>query len=418
MALEDLADDELRRKRGGVAGGAAGPPLSPGMMMPFLTGARQVYDFSQNVPGGAAMRPGMGQMGQQGPMGPSMRHAMRQGIDFPQVPNQNPVGGPNIAPGAENMQALQQSLPPGGGPPPWAAALNNAMRPGGPPGQQMQAAAGGGGRPMMGPSEKWWNFAPGSIGAATLGYGTPEFGQRFGVGGPAAGGRPVGAGPGATNVDPGFDRNNGGPGPGLGGFKDLRFSPAGSPAPVGGAGGGPGSAGGGLPGGGGRGGGGAGAGGGGGSQVGGNQGINPTRGGMPNPIMPGNGGFDPTGFFIPNRGNNNTPSETLGGFRPHDPTNDNRLGRGGPPGRGGRPGGGGGNGGGGNGGPNPPNGGNNNTPSETGGGQPNQPPNPPNGGNNNTATETNPIYNTTPQPNRPPRRNRPPRPGSTSNQQR
>jgi len=378
MALQDLAEEE-RRRRGitgdrGAAGyeGIGGAAASPGQMLPFLTGARQVYDYSG---------PGRMQAPEQDPGGPSGRHFQRQGIDFPGMPNQNPVGGPNVAPGAENMQALyQQGIPPG-------LAMQQAMG-GLPPGQQLQQMAGGGARPPQ--SQGWRNYAPGYAGAAA------EFGRQWDTGGQPGGAPRAIGGPGAAppGMGAGAQATFGGPGGvGLGRGAGIVGPTSGTgPNPIGGgagqgpgggllgrAGGGPGS-GGGMIGGGGRGGGG----GGGGQSSGGLGGPNPqggnvSEGGVAGGNQQQNAGSNNVVTNIKNKNTVQAKRANARGNAYNNAQNGNASGSFGDIIHA-----------------------------------------APNNGNNNTPSETNPpIDFGGGQPNRPPRRNRPaPRPGSTSGQQR
>jgi hypothetical protein len=345
-SMEDLLmglQEELeRRKRGYGARGASGyegiggAQAQPGMMLPYLTGARQVYDYSGP---GRQQAPGLD------PGGPSGRHFQRQGIDFPGFENQNPLGGPNVAPGAENMQALQQpGLPPG-------IQMQQQQGMGTPPGLAM---SGGGGRPPQ--SQGWRNYAPGYAGAASV------FGQQWDTGGPGGSARsisgPTGPAPGPIQAGGGGPARNAGPGgAGANAGVDVRNPVAGRSGPVGGAGGGPGS---GVVG---QGGGGRGGGGGGtvSGQPGGGPGDAGGRPGGPsqqqieNKKSDGGGGGSGGGGNGPNSLYQH-PNQVSG--KPGGPKNKNIANK---------------KSGGGNPGPNgPPNGGNNNTAAEL-----QQPPKPP-----------------------------------------
>ncbi len=194
------AEDELRRRRGapGATGyeGIGGAQVLPGMMLPYLTGAR-TWDYSGPMGQDFAQGPGQGGglaallahvqgQGANDLRGPALRHFANQGFDFmpPGLENQNGIGGPNIAPGnIDTGEALDQPM---GNPSP---GVPRGVAGGVPPGQ-------------VGPpphTQGWRNYAPGYSAAAALGYGTPEFGGHFAQGTPmppgalGAGGAPEAA---------------------------------------------------------------------------------------------------------------------------------------------------------------------------------------------------------------------------------
>lgn len=236
MALADELDPRRRRAGGrGATGyeGIGGAQVLPGQMLPFLQGNR-TWDFGGGIQGQgglAALLQSMAQNPGQG-RGPAMSHLQNQGVDFPPgLFEGGGPGGPNMAPGnLDNGQALSQ---PGLG----LGRVGGQL----PPGQAMH-------------QQGWRNFAPGYGAAASLGYGTPEFGQHFpgmslppaatGGGGPGQKSPPPGAGGGGGGqTKPGVGGPPGGA-PSEGGGGKSRFGPpggrtgsnttVGEPAPKGG----------------------------------------------------------------------------------------------------------------------------------------------------------------------------------------
>jgi len=268
-------------------GGIAGPNITPGMMMPYFQGTPN-YDFSgiQGQGGLAAFLQAMQQNPGRG-MGPAGRHLRNVGqpVDFPGQDTQMdigapgaPIGGPNVAPGNPQGLAIGQS----------------GMLP---PGLERQQAG-------LQNTQGWRNLAPGYAIAAGAGFGTKQFNEFMGGDEPGA---PTGKAGGSPTISKDTGRPAGAPG-----------ATADAPGPQQLGGGGPAQGSGGPPGGGGKGGGKAPAGvtprvkqqaatqqfGEGGSQG--------ARGGI-NPIDK-KGGISSKDFItaasIPNKGNNNTPSET------------------------------------------------------------------------------------------------------------
>lgn len=195
--------DEMRRRRGAPGRGNSyegigGALVQPGQMMPYY-GGLNTYDFS-GASGGQLER----SMGRQGLMsllaeaqGPALRHFARQGFDFmpPGQDNRESPGGPNIAPGnIDTGRALDQpqgNLTPGV---PQGVARGQA------PGQVQP-------RPQ---TQGWRNIHPGY--SATAAYGTDPSGRPIGFGGPQGGGRPVGAPAAQSGQAPGTAPGGGGGG--------------------------------------------------------------------------------------------------------------------------------------------------------------------------------------------------------------
>lgn len=308
------AEDELR-KRG--AGGTAGPQQLPGQMMPYYSGL-PTYDFT-----GAMGRDFQGGRGLQSMLsGPALSHFARQGFQPPgQQDNRNKPGGPNIAPGnIDNAQALDQ--PQGNQTPgvPQGVARGYDQAPG-----QM--------RPVP-QTQGWRNVHPGY--SATAQYGTDPQGNPNGFGRAQGIGAAEGVGaPAAGSSPPGGHPGGGGGGGGPAGGAPQQQNPIGGGNQLNAPGAGGGSQGGGQAQGG-KGGGGAPAGvtpqvqqqaahqdtARGGVQGGGSIGIH--QGGDTRHEVNQNryenaqqgiasGSFGDTIHVAPNGGNNNTPSETQGG---------------------------------------------------------------------------------------------------------
>jgi hypothetical protein len=178
------AEDELRRggrRAPGQGGyeGIGGNLVQPGQFAPFLGGqggpgfsgaiGRNFQQGGQGLAGLLQQLAGHGQ-GMNDFQGPAFRNFTNQGFDFmpPGQNNQNPVGGPNIAPGnIENAQALFQPMGPG-------------HVPGVPQGVAVGQQAG---RTMPMPQTQGWrNVHPGYSAAAQAGYGTPQWGGYQGEG--------------------------------------------------------------------------------------------------------------------------------------------------------------------------------------------------------------------------------------------
>jgi len=174
------------------------------MMAPYFGGvAGSGYSGPMAGPGGQGLAGLLQEVmahGGTGFSGPAQRHFANQGFDFmpPGLASQNPVGGPNVAPGnIDNGRALDQP--------------QANQSPGVPQGVAMGQQPG---RTAPYPhTQGWRNVAPGGAIAAGLGYGTPEFGGHFapgspmppgamGGGHPEAGGGPGGGGPAAVGTRP------------------------------------------------------------------------------------------------------------------------------------------------------------------------------------------------------------------------
>jgi hypothetical protein len=316
-----MQDDPRRRPddydRQGFGGSVLGPNITPGMMMPFFQGSPN-YDFS-GIQGQGGLQAFLQSL-QQNPgrgFGPAGRHLRNVGqpVEFPGLdtqmemgPGTPPIGGPNVAPGNPQGLAIGQS---------------NAL----PPGIQKQ-------QQQLQNTQGWRNLHPGYALAASVGFGSNDPNAGF------LGGQGPDRAVGATADAPGpSDRNRGpvqnlGGGGSTGGGGGLR----GPGGPALGTGGPPAAGSGGAPGGGGtkpkpggvtpsvkkqaagqstaRGG-----------ATGGVEstaGIDKTGGGKPK-IDPKTGGLTSQGqgvlqgptaggpstqVILPNKGNNNTPSET------------------------------------------------------------------------------------------------------------
>jgi hypothetical protein len=316
--------DRERAGQGSGYGGIAGGAVSLADMLPHLRGLPS-YDYS-----GAFARDfgGGGARGLADLVGPSARHLQRQGGDF------GGQGGPP-------PQAAQDFLPPGqalGGPPGQVGGFGPPGQEDLPPGIDQRNAIGGaniapgqqgrgealyqGARPQgagrVAPhTQGWLNVAPGYGVAARFGYGTPEFDRAFGVSGrgPAGSPMPPGQGGGESAGGGGGKNVSGGPGGG-GGASAPAPAPTAGPKHSAGAN--------------------IGGGGGGGAK---GPGLNPKagkkgparsssgkpggttntsggRGGAkanvnPSKVLPGKNNIGL--ITVPNRGNNNTPTELQGG---------------------------------------------------------------------------------------------------------
>lgn len=168
------ADDPRRRR--GLAGrgeGTVGADQAAGMMAQYFGGrAGPGYSGPMAGRGGAGLAGLLEQVmahGGEGFSGPAQRHFANQGFDFmpPGLDNQNPVGGPNVAPGnIDTGRAVDQPM--------------GNQTPGVPRGVAMGQQPG---RVAPYPQTQGWrNVAPGGAIAASLGYGTPEFGGHFAAG--------------------------------------------------------------------------------------------------------------------------------------------------------------------------------------------------------------------------------------------
>jgi hypothetical protein len=221
----EAINDDQRRRRAGLGSGFAatsGGLASLMDVMPHLQGMRG-YDYSGPTRGGlAGLLQGGGR--ESALEGPVARHfanmggrpeldpgftppgfdqgAQMEGFVPPGFDNRNPVGGPNVAPGA-----------PGAG-----TALN----------QPAQAVRNQAGLDAL-HGQGWRNVAPGYSAAAQFGYGTPEFARRLAglQGGPAGGAQAPGAMGAASTGGGGGER--GGPGGGGGGPAPTAMTPAAEP---------------------------------------------------------------------------------------------------------------------------------------------------------------------------------------------